>query len=183
TNEKWGFLGNVTWLPDMTGLIVIGSAAEDLHGTHQLWLLSYPQGSRRPITNDLFDYRTISLTANGKSLVSVAADQTSAVWSVPRERDWAMARINRDGSDLRILCSVIPVGRSGSIATFTPDGRSVVFDSAIGGVDRLWRVSIDGGQPVALPFENVFAASVSPDGKSIAYGAVDKIYVAPMSGG
>ena len=55
---------------------------------------------------------------------------------------------------------------------WAPDGRSVLFSSSMISLmeyPRLFSVSIDGGVPKALPFPAGVAASMSPDGKRIAY--------------
>jgi tricorn protease len=55
----------------------------------------------------------------------------------------------------------------------TPDGGSVLFvssrESHTGRFGQLYTVPIDGGWPAKLPLPSVFKASVSPDGRFIAY--------------
>ena len=69
----------------------------------------------------------------------------------------------------------------------SPDGKWVIYDTVAPIENRysLWKVSIDGGQPVRLA-DHAYRATVSPDGKHIAYFAVDttyKIVVIPFAGG
>ena len=64
------------WLPDGSALILTGRAL----GTYgsgnggQIWLQPYPSGELRRITNDLQEYRTVSLTADASALLTVAFD-------------------------------------------------------------------------------------------------------------
>jgi Tol biopolymer transport system component len=52
--------------------------------------------------------------------------------------------------------------------TFTRDGRAVIFRSS--NPARLFRVGVDGGEPVPLTETRGFDPNVSPDGKLIACG-------------
>jgi Tol biopolymer transport system component/DNA-binding winged helix-turn-helix (wHTH) protein len=55
--------------------------------------------------------------------------------------------------------------------TWTPDGREIVFSSARGGLDALWRVSATGGtpQPVAGVGVVAWSPSISPKGNQLVY--------------
>jgi len=55
--------------------------------------------------------------------------------------------------------------------TWTPDGREIVFSSARGGLDALWRVSATGGAPRPVAGVGVIAwsPSISPKGNQLAY--------------
>ncbi len=258
TSDRWGFVGHVGWLHDMSALILIGGRAET--PDRQLWMLSYPGGQRRQITNDLFDYRMVSLTTDDKSLLTVAADATSSVWltpivagaspvklsagkydglqgvaagtdamvitsldsgkwdlwsvdrtggnrrqvtaadsqgmapaispdgrfvvfTMPREHEWVVARTNRDGSDARVLCTLVPTGTPPACPVITPDNRWVLFHAATDGVQRIWKVSIDGGKPVAVAADAPWRPAVSPDGKWIAYLSHGTFTVIPIGGG
>jgi Tol biopolymer transport system component len=51
----------------------------------QLWLVSYPGGEKRRVTNDLSDYGdTLDLTHDGKMLVAREARLSSHIWILPR---------------------------------------------------------------------------------------------------
>ncbi|MCW5967969.1 MAG: PD40 domain-containing protein [Blastocatellales bacterium] len=55
---------------------------------------------------------------------------------------------------------------------WTPDGKHLVFRSSrtsYTGVQRLFKLSLDGGLPEELPFPMGFEGSMSPDGNRIAY--------------
>jgi TolB protein len=70
-----------------------------------------------------------------------------------------------DGNNLR------PLTEGGTIderPLITPDGKWVVFGSLRFGTNALWKVSIDGGEPVQLTNRPAEGASISPDGKTIA---------------
>ena len=259
TKDRWSFVGHVAWLNDMSGVVLVGAPLERTE--HQLWLVSFPGGQRKQVTNDLFDYRVVSVTSDDKSLLTVAGEQTASVWlaplvsaapaamkltsgkydglrgvaassdrivftsldsgkwdlwsvdshgggrrqltpsegqglfpafsrdgrfivfAMPRPNDWQIARINRDGTDLKMLCGFVPTGAVEGSPDITPDGKWVVFQSAPDGVSRLWKVSIDGGSPSLFFGEEAWRPAVSPDGKSVALVSVGKLRIAPLSDG
>jgi serine/threonine protein kinase len=59
---------DMAWLPSGRGLVLIYHNITD--GRQQLAYISYPGGELHKITNDAFTYRGISLTADGKTLVT-----------------------------------------------------------------------------------------------------------------
>jgi Tol biopolymer transport system component len=66
-------------------------------------------------------------------------------------------------------------GKADFLPSCTPDGRWVVY-SGIQPTDKLqhiFKVSIDGGEPVELAKGQVFVPAVSPNGTFVAYGRID----------
>jgi eukaryotic-like serine/threonine-protein kinase len=245
TSHSWTFSARVQWLPDMSGLLVV---AGDNPTASQLWIISYPGGAVRRVTNDLNGYRAIGLTDDGKKLATVQSQGLVNLWVVPegdatkavrvptgnvtnfflstgsniswtpngqivyvsnesghpdvwiadedgknrkqltangatnvspvvtadgryivfgswqdgRKNLW---RMNLDGSNLVRLTS----GLSDSFPTLSPDSRWVIYTAYTGPKPTLWKVSIDGGTPVQVTDHVATIASVSPDGRFIAY--------------
>ena len=130
--DEWRFAAKVHWLPDMTGFLVIGG---DNPATSQIWYVSYPDGSRRPVTNDLNHYRAISLSANADKLTAVQQTGLINIWIVP------------DGDAERAV--QLPTGNVGSYGsvgnnlTWTPDNNIVFASNESGSVD-LWIMNADG---------------------------------------
>jgi serine/threonine protein kinase len=56
---QWFAIGNIEWLPDASGLIVI-ALEQSQSSPPQIWHLSYPSGEARRITNDFSDYTSLS---------------------------------------------------------------------------------------------------------------------------
>ena len=72
----------------------------------------------------------------------------------------------------------------------SPDSRWVVFVSRRSGSERLWKVSIDGGEPVRLTDKLTRAPTVSPDGRLIAcvyredqVNTPTRVAIIPFAGG
>jgi Tol biopolymer transport system component len=100
-----------------------------------------------------------------------------------REREALLARMNaHDGGDVRTLCPIVPGGRNAQRIAVTRDSRWVIFTSGRGGVERLWKVSIDGGEPVRISDFEASHPSISPDDQQIAFSGAF-IGVMPMQGG
>jgi Tol biopolymer transport system component len=118
---------------------------------------------------------------------------------VTGDERWLLFPIQRDDVESRAPLDVLP-GYS-----FTPDSRSVVI--SYGG--EIWRIGVDGGSPSKIPFSadvkldigpevkfvtrvdttSAFTAkqirnvAPSPDGKRIAFTAVDRLYIADLPEG
>jgi eukaryotic-like serine/threonine-protein kinase len=95
-------------------------------------------------------------------------------------------RMDPDGGNLKQLTE----GPGHFSARSSPDGRWVVFASVGTASTRLWKVSIDGGEPVRLTDKFTEAPTVSPDGSLIASvyredqpNAPNKVAIIPFAGG
>ena len=91
-----------------------------------------------------------------------------------------------DGGNLKRLTG----GPADIYPQSSPDGRWVVFSSTRSGSSRLWKVSIDGGEPVRLNDQYTGVPTVSPDGSLIACfyredqpNAPVKVAIIPFAGG
>ena len=127
----WSWAAQVAWLPDSRGLLAVASG--DVVDLPQVWLVPLPQGAPRRVTTDLNDYRIVSLTADGRSLLTVAADVTASVWLVSRDGRGRPRRLTNSKFD----------GLFG--VAFAPDGR-LVYTSRDAGSDGLWVTSADGSE-------------------------------------
>jgi len=94
--------------------------------------------------------------------------------------------MDADGGNLNQLTE----GQVDSIPRTSPDGRWVLFNSTRTGPLRLWKVSIDGGEPVPLTDKFTFNPTVSPDGSLVAcwyrddqLSTVTKVAIIPFAGG
>ena len=160
SQQTWGFAARVEWLPDMSGLLVV---AGDTVSMAQMWLIDYPSGAARRVTNDLSTYRAIGLTQDGKKLTTVQAQGLVNLWIVP------------DGDATK--ASRLPTGNvsfyaaAGNSVTWAPDGR-IVFVSNEGGNPQIWITKPDGSERKQLTANdaNNFSPVVTPDGRYIVFG-------------
>src|SRR5262249_2471629 len=155
TSHRWNDAQRVAWLSDGSG--VITTANERQGEPYQIWYISYPEGEARTLTNDLSDYRNVSLTADSSALVAVLSDTTSNIWVAPYG-EWNGARQ---------LTSSKSNGGLG--ISWTPGGK-IIYDSRASGNPDIWIVDADGRNQKQLT-DDVYLErypSVSPDGRYVA---------------
>jgi eukaryotic-like serine/threonine-protein kinase len=159
TKSGFPFIGRTEWLPDMSGLLVIAGTS---YADPQVWLLSYPSGTMRPLTNDLDQHRAIGLSHEADKFVTVVSSGLVNVWVAP------------EGDAKRAV--QLPVGNlgfygsGGNGVAWTPEGR-IVFPSNESGRVDLWIMDPDGEnrkQLTANSGRNV-GAVVSPDGQYLVF--------------
>jgi serine/threonine protein kinase len=194
---EWASGGHVVWMPDGSGLVAVAAARPGQ--VHQLWWLGRSSTTPRALTNDLFDYRKASVTADAQSIVAVASDNTASVWTVPLDQSSPPRKVSvgrYDGisgvagaAEGRILYRSLESGRpeiwsmggdgtnrrqvtteGGSWPSPSTDGEWMAFVSAQGDRNALWRMRLDGEDRRQL--ENSGSAvypRVAPDGTWVAY--------------
>ncbi|MEZ5428140.1 MAG: winged helix-turn-helix domain-containing protein [Pyrinomonadaceae bacterium] len=100
----------VAWLPGRNELLVL---ARDK--TQQIFRLDYRTGQTKRLTNDLNNYRSLSITADGKRIVTQQRKLTSQIWIVPRTDIGQARSLNQSGA--QGLYELV----------WTPDGK-IIFD-------------------------------------------------------
>jgi Tol biopolymer transport system component/DNA-binding winged helix-turn-helix (wHTH) protein len=156
TSQRWETVGRMEWLADGDGLLVI---AEELGGgPAQIWHIAYPSGAARRITNDLNNYRDLSVTSDGKTLIAVQSERKANI-SIASASDTGHAtqitNTNFDGLD----------GMA-----WAPDGK-LVYTLNTGGEENLWLVDAKGETPRQLTSHGGINRQpvVSPDGRYIVF--------------
>jgi serine/threonine protein kinase/Tol biopolymer transport system component len=72
-------VNDAAWLPDGSGLFVAGSSGWSNPAT-QIWFQPYPEGEEIKVSNDLDSYSSLSVTADGKSLVTSRYRLSSTIY-------------------------------------------------------------------------------------------------------
>jgi Tol biopolymer transport system component len=158
TAREWSDVADPVWLTDGTGLVF--AATEPGSSSNQLWLLSYPDGQARRITNDLSSYANVSLTSDSNTISATQFETLSTLWAAPGGKAELARRITSGDKDYDGLDGL----------AWTPDGR-IVFASNRGGNLDLWISDANGANTRQLTFgpgNNSFP-SVSPDGHTIVF--------------
>jgi eukaryotic-like serine/threonine-protein kinase len=156
TSRRWFRVGRLTWKPDGSGLVMLGTPQARF--SYQLWDLSYPGGTAQTISNDLNNYQSSSITVDGKSLVTVQSITVSNIWVAPAANPDAAKQITAGA------------GAAVYSVAWTPDGR-IVYQGNASGDDDIWIVDSNGHSTRQLT-ANVRlqqGPSVSPDGRSIVF--------------
>lgn len=155
TAEQWEFVGRPAWFSDGSGLVA--PAVNDASGLSQLWQIFYPGGETRRLTNDLNNYRGVSLTADSGRLVTIQRRLFLNLWTVP----------NGEADRATQLTSGIDQANR---PCWTPDGR-IVYESWESGKRDIWIIEADGGGKRQLTLDSHlnYQPSVSHDGRYIVY--------------
>jgi serine/threonine protein kinase/Tol biopolymer transport system component len=154
--QSWYEVGQVAWLRDGSGLVI--NARENASLPFQIWLLSYPGGEVRRVTNDPNSYEVVSTTDDSATLAALQTDRLSNLWAVP------------DGDSGR--AAQIASGKYQGLEglAWTPDGR-LLYSSNESGNDDIWLMDADGGNHRQLTFDSHkdIQPSVSKDGRFVAF--------------
>ena len=213
--QRFDEMGHVALLPDGSGVIM---AAKAFGASYvQIWQLGR-DGSVRSITNDLSDYRELSLRADGSAFVTVQRQTLARIWTLGKGESkpvpitsgtsryydlWAAP----DGkivyaSDATGIADIYETGAAGEQRQLTsdsrrnyapsvsPDNRYLAFHSNRTGLFQIWRTERDGSRPKQLTFGKTESTwpTFSPDGKWIVYqhyepGHPFSLWKIPVDGG
>ncbi len=149
TTTSYDGLNGLSWTPD--GRLVYTS---QIAGEQNLWILDPNAGTPKQLTAHAGFSETPTVSPDGRYIVFLSNRNG-------QEHLW---RIDIDGRQPMQLTR----GIGDRQPTFTLDGRAVIFRSQ--NPSSLFRVGIDGGDPVRMTDRGGFDPNVSPDGKSIACG-------------
>ena len=150
---------DLAWIPDGHGLLVNYRASGAIK--QQLGFVSYPEGRFQPLTNDTHGYQTLSLSTDGKSIVSIQGQESDSIFLQP------------------LAAKGVPVAASGlpnqaelrGVAWDTHGNLIVTTSTAI------LRLPPDGSQPATLlsdPSETIQWSSVCRGGGPVLFSTVGR---------
>lgn len=247
SHENWISAGQTVWLKDGSGILAVAYGAKSPGLNDELWIVSYPDGKARFVTNGINGDYGISLNAESNSLVAVKSSKFACFLTAPVDNlrknthvlttisdesplpfgaDWTndgrivysatddgnadIFTISEDGSERKQLTSdasaeispklsadgrflIFMSNRTGQMdvwrsdvngtnvkqltangnvtdSIISPDGEAVFYlvQDSESRVETLWRVSINGENPVKLTNRTTRSPRISPDGKTIA---------------
>ncbi len=247
SRENWISAGQTVWLKDGSGILAVAYGAKSPSLNDELWIVSYPDGNSRLVTDGINGKYGISLNAATNSIVAVESNKFACFLTaqvdnlhknthvlttisdespLPFGADWTndgrivysatddgnadIFTISEDGSERKQLTSdpsaeispklsidgrflIFMSNRTGQMDVWRSDANGTntrqlttsgnVKDSIISAdgetvfylvqdpesmVETLWRVSINGEDPVKLTDRATRSPRISPDGKTIA---------------
>jgi Tol biopolymer transport system component len=199
SGEKFFNIAKIVWLPQKTGLII--SAAKKSEGYRQLWRVFYPSLQFTEITAGLSSFSDLSLSRNGDKVVASQSTRAFDLWVGATRESENLKKVTAVMDkfcwtpDGRLVYSLNTIGNvdlwvmrpdgqeqkqltlnsaTNDAPTVTPDGRYIVFISNRAGAFQVWRMQMDGSDPVPLTNGGGknFPA-ISPDGKWVLYNTTD----------
>ena len=155
TENHWPAVGRIEWSPDGHGIFatIIESYSTS---EQQIWLIPYPTGTPRRITNDLTDYRDFGVMGDASRLITIQSEKKANIW---------LARAD-DLDHPTQLTATSYDGLNGM--SWTPDGK-LVYTSQIAGEQNIWITDPNHSEPKQLTSHAGFNEQplVSPDGRYI----------------
>ena len=170
-----------TWAPDGRRLLVVStqSGARDVYQIN-LARDGQVRGALMRMTTGL-NPSFISLSADGRQLAYSVATYQTGFWKVRvPERGLVSSRAALPVSSDRQTVEALDISR---------DGRWLVFDSDRDGIQQIFRMPVGGGavQVITGDSNPKFKPMVSPDGRDVAYHAVQRgrrrVFVTGIDGG
>jgi Tol biopolymer transport system component len=148
TSTSYDGLNGISWTAD--GRIVYTS---QINGEQNLWITEQNGSPKQLTAHSGFSEQPV-VSPDGRYIVFLSnRNEQEHLWRIDIDCKHPM-QLTRGQGDRQ--------------PTFTADGRAVIFRSR--SPANLYRVSIDGGEPVRLTERGGFDPNVSPDGKTIVCG-------------
>ncbi len=204
SHENWISAGQTVWLKDGSGIITVAYRAKSPSLNDELWVVSYPDGKSRLITNGINGNYGISLNAATNSIVAVeskkfacfltakvdnlrknthvlttisdesplpfGADWTNdgrIIYSATEDGNADIFTISEDASERKQLTSDASAEISPKLSA---DGRFLIFMSNRTGQMDVWRADANGTNTKQLTINgNVTDSIISPDGERVFY--------------
>ena len=160
SKQGWYEIKQILWLPDKSGVLVMGAEKATDYHTNQISLISYPSGETRRVTTDFNSYIGMDVTADGKTLAAIQSSRISNIWVAPNGDAGLAVQVKGGGSNQE--------GTDG--LSWVPGGRIVYYSKASGN-DDLWIMNADGSDPKQLTHDagTNYDVKVTPDGRYIVF--------------
>ena len=142
-----GGRGQLAWMPDDRLVYDYGS-----NTSSDLWIANA----------DGTEPKQLIFNSGLNGAPAISPDGRTIVFQSDRTGTQHLWRMNSDGSNQVQLTN----GYAERNATISPDGKWVYYNSSAD--HALWKIALEGGQPVKLADDYSMYPSVSPDGKLIA---------------
>jgi serine/threonine protein kinase len=158
SGRKWRAVNDFGWLPDGSGFLL--TARDKSGAAMQLWMVSYPSGKARRISNDLSDYANVSFSSDGRTIVSVQYNVVGQVWAGP--------------ADAPDNAKQVSSGREDGVwgLAWTP-GDQIVYTALDSGRWDLFLVDADGANVRQLIFDGHYLEwpTVCDRGRAVVYSS------------
>jgi Tol biopolymer transport system component/DNA-binding winged helix-turn-helix (wHTH) protein len=161
SNEAWASAGQTVWLKDGSGVVAVAYGAKSPTLNDELWIVSFPTGESRLVTNGINGAYGISLNASSNSIVAVESNKFACFLTAPVDNLFKNTHLLTTISDEVPL----PFG-----ADWTNDGK-IVYSAIDSGNADIFTISEDGTQRTQLtsaPSAEI-APRLSADGRFLIF--------------
>lgn len=150
SHENWISAGQTVWLKDGSGILAVTYGAKSPGLNDELWVVSYPEGKARFITNGINGSYGISLNAESNSLVAVKSSKFACFLTAPVDN------LRKNTHVLTTISDECPLPFG---ADWTNDGR-IVYSATEDGNADIFTISEDGSERKQLTSDA--SAEISP---------------------
>ena len=159
TTRTWRVIWDPRWIGGGRGILMVARERDE---SGQIWHVDPATGAARKLTSDLAGYNTLSVSADGRRIVSFVVDSDTSIWiGRPGEPAAAWRRVEK-GAGRRD-------GHGG--VQWTHDGR-LLFVARTQRQGSLWLMDPDGSNRRQLSSGgDDWAPALSPDGRTIAFSS------------
>jgi Tol biopolymer transport system component len=126
-------------------------------GLSQIWRIGYPDGAERRLTDDLQEYKDLTVTADGRTLLVQSLRHLTQLWITA----------GADGSQAKQIASGTAQGTYDALA-WTSDS-ALLYRWSERGVHEMWRMAADGREQHQLTVDagEVADTSAAPNGQFV----------------
>jgi eukaryotic-like serine/threonine-protein kinase len=129
----------IAWLPDASGMF-LQCRSRETNFRSQIKFHPYPSGPLQNVTNDLNEYRNITVTADGKALVTVQEQASSAIFVGSAPEKWP--------SEIKLNPAAVSSGQTdGGWLRWSNDGKLLFTDNDF----HAFSTNPDGSARVRVP--------------------------------
>lgn len=157
--KAWIGAASLNWLKDNSGFVFI--AKNEPVESSQIWHLSFPKGEARQITNDISDYKSLSLANDDKTMVTTKVDSISSFWTfAPNTKE--LKQLTAESRNYAGFSGIEPTA-SGKIYYTGRNGTEV----------NIWEADEDGKNEKQIASDNLIngTPAVSKDGKFLVFSS------------
>ncbi|MEZ5429449.1 MAG: protein kinase [Pyrinomonadaceae bacterium] len=157
--EGWVKATNFQWLLNNEGIIFIGKRNND--DNMQIWHSSYPEGLIKQVTTDTSDYASLSVSADGNTIVTTKVDRISSLVAF----NPATKEINQLLSESRTFLGYLGLSQMS-------DGK-ILYSRLTGKEINIFSVNPDGTDERQITSDGRynFDPVATPDGKYIIFSS------------
>jgi serine/threonine protein kinase len=129
----------IAWLPDASGMF-LQCRSRETNFRSQIKFQPYPSGALQNVTNDLNEYRNITVTADGRALVTIQEQKSSAVFVGSAPDKWP--------AEIKLNSAAVSSGQSdGGWLRWSNDGKLLFTDEDF----HAFGMNPDGSARVRVP--------------------------------
>ena len=131
---SWRWVGQIAWLAGGDGLLVTADEAGGPALSDQVWMISYPSGEARRITNDVNGHFGVAVSRDESLIATVVSERNAGFWISEQGDVKSAKQIARFSGD-RI---------AQSLGLSWVDDDRLVYSSLASGVPEIWTMNADG---------------------------------------